>query len=281
MEKTTLRYTLPLEPEEVTNIFLKHEEIDFEISVLDQNAKTAIMFLKNLKKPITVVEFDKDFLKEYMTSGHIIWAKNLAKVHANILYYNKYEHPLYNEVLGEFSLNEIKEFVESEQELVNAHREFIEAMPLFLTVSTMIGSKEVEGSDGMVQVVRDDSKAMSFVEGAIPPEHIIEEDTPLIGFNIVQVCNLSNYLFRYIDESDIFYMLKAKWFAKFFEEYKFDKKYLIAWLEPTSFAQNILAMYQYFDESKYKVKEGFAVPCLKDRAKLKLKTLFNFGNVNA
>ena len=281
MEKQVVRYSLPLKPEEVTSIFLKHEEIDFEISVDGQEPKTAIMFLKNLKKPIAVVGFDKEFLKEYMVSSHLIWATNLAKVHANILYYNKYGHQLYDDVLGEFSLRDIEEFVDTEQDLINAHREFLESMPLFLTVSTMIESKDVEESDGMIRTVRDDKKAMAFVSSALPDENIIEEDTPLIGFNIVQVCGLQNYLFRYIDESDIFYMLRAKWFAKFFENYKFDKKYLIFWLEETSFAKNILAMYQYLDKAEYKVKEGFAVPCWRDRAKLKFKTFFNFGTSHA
>ena len=281
MSKEAVRYTLPLKPEEVTNIFLKSDEIDFEISVDGQDPKTAIMFLKNLKKPISVVEFDEEFLKEYMVSSHLIWAVNLAKVHANILYYNKYGNVLYDEVLGEFSVKLIEDFVNEEKELINAQREFLEAMPLFLTVSTMIYSEEVEEDDGLIKTVRRDDKAMEFVEKGLPPEHIIEEDTPLIGFNIVQVCHLQNYLFRYIDESDIFYMLRAKWFAKFFEEYKFDKKYLIAWLEPTSFAQNILAMYKYLDEANYKVKDGFAVPCWKDRAKLKFKSFFNFGSCDA
>lgn len=281
MTKEIVRYTLPLKPEEVTNIFLKSGEVDFEISVDGQDPKTSIMFLKNLKKPINVVEFDEEFLKEYMVSSHLIWATNLTKVHANILYFNKYGNVLYSEVLGEFSVKLIENFVNSERELVNAQREFLESMPLFLTVSTMIVSEEVEDSDGLIKTMRNDTKAMEFVEHGIPSEHIIEVDTPLIGFNIVQVCNLENYLFRYIDESDIFYMLRAKWFSKFFEEYKFDKRYLIAWIEPTSFAKNILAMYKYLDSNKYKVKDGFAVPCWRDRAKLKFKSFFNFGNCDA
>lgn len=278
MEKQTIRYSLPLKPEEVTNIFLKSNEIDFEISVDGQDPKTALMFLKNLKKPVTVVEFDRDFLRTYMTTEHLVWAKNLAKVHANVLYWNKYGHVLFEDVLGEFSINDIESFVTSESELVDSHREFLEALPLFLTVSTMIKAKEIEERDGTIKVVRDDEQAMMFIEKAIPPEHIIEEETPLLGFNLVQVCALEDYLFRYIDEADIAYMLRGKWFAKFFEEYKFDKKYLIAWLEPTSFAQNVLGMFRYLDEGNYKVKEGFAVPSFRDRASLKIKNIFGLNH---
>ena len=83
-------------------------------------------------------------------------------------------------------------------------------------------------------------------------------------------------------------MFRAKWFAKHFEEYKYDKKYLIYWLEKTSFAQNMLGMYRYFDEGRYKVEEGFAVPSLTDRIKVKfhyagqkVKKFFKASGLNA
>lgn len=265
MTEQVLRTTAPLKPEEIVKLFnMQKIEVSVEQSVLkdlDTNKteeeqrqhrtdkyKEIIIFIKNLRKPITLVDFDLDFIEEYMKSSDFTYCENIPFVVANIMFWEKYNHILYPDSLQYFDQSKIENFIASRKQIVDVHRDFLESIPLFLIVSTMI---KVDNDS------RDDKQAMEWVTKAIPQDKILEEDVENLGYNIVNVCKLDNFLLSYLDGEDIRHFMSATWYARFFESYRFSKKHLIFWLEQTSFAKNFLGMLQFLDTEKYEITNDF------------------------
>lgn len=247
--------TIPLKPEEIVKLFQSEKVVvSVEKSILnsDRSAKyeEIFMFIKNLRKPIEICDFDDDFILAYMRSEHYTFCENIKHIVANILFWEKYNAVLYTEYLDSYNLDQIKNFVATQPQIVNRYRDFLESLPLFLVYSTHVFVEEK---------VADYSEAQDWLNKVVPQDRKLSGKVADLGHNVVSLMNMDNFLMHYLDQEDIRLLSKGTWYEEFFERYSFSKQNLSYWLGESSFAKHLLAILTLLETTEYKVVDNFPV----------------------
>jgi len=129
----TLNTTIPLSPSEISEYCEYNAAgtpMDVIFNVVDSKMMNHHMlnYLSHLKIPCTIKGFSGDFLRDYIMTDNFLGDTNLAKHHANVLYYQKYGKPYFSEVLDDFGSEDLEAFGDLKCEVVKS-------LPLFLLVS--------------------------------------------------------------------------------------------------------------------------------------------------
>jgi len=185
----TIKSTLPLSPSTIAEYCshnVKGETIDviFDISDCRMLNHHILNYLAHLKIPCTVIGFDTIFLYEYITTSNYLGNTNLAKHHANVLYYQKYGIPYFDDVLTEFNL-------ESLDRMVKLSTDIIDSLPLFLLASC----EKLEIS-----------------------ENDIKHGKNYTGVNFAHLAEFTEFFVSYLADN-IFVMSNQKYYSHFFDEY--------------------------------------------------------------
>lgn len=224
------KITVPLEPEKLIEIFKDKEKV-YEILVEDSVSKgmqykQILMYLSNLKIKGHLTQISSEFLKCLMTENFLIEAENVSKIVANIYTWHKFGEVLYKESVAEFSEEELAKFCTDNEEFLNQHRTILEAVPAMLFLSSNFTTEEE------IDCIK--SK--------------LEKDDTAIGSNICSVLALNDFLMKYITPENLGQMLGKKWYTKLFDDYHFNGKKLIQYIDRTDFALYLLAIMKYTGE---------------------------------
>ena len=143
----TLNTTIPLSPSQISEYCSYNSDgnpmkVVFDIGNSKMINHHMLNYLSHLKIPCEVENFSAEFLRDYITTTNFLGETNLAKHHANVLYYQKYGTPYFPEVLADFGLDDLEAFGSLKYNV-------IESLPMFLLVSCgrLSSEKYVKGGE--------------------------------------------------------------------------------------------------------------------------------------
>src|SRR5690606_32616608 len=107
-----LEVTLPLFPQHLVE-FIIYKRIIFrvDIHISQITPKKCLMTISNMRIKAEIKGVSPELLLEYMTGKFVVETVNLAKICANIILGYKFQRMPYEDVAGDFSLDQYTDFI--------------------------------------------------------------------------------------------------------------------------------------------------------------------------
>ena len=147
-----------------------------------------------------------------MMAHFIVESETLAKSYANIMTGATTGAMYYPEVSDAFNIDEIAEFIAENLDLVIAHSEVLNSIPLFLLVNSQTFLSD-EKKDKL-------KSELKYEKGKIEG----------VGVNLSQICKMPDFLDHYTKPNFIFHMTKLPYYEYYFDEYVYGGDRLIRFL---------------------------------------------------
>ena len=200
----TKKVTLPLTPDVMVEFFKDKStvyEVDLEASLSALNERSMLTYLANLGINCSFTQVNDNLLREYLTMKNFTNIHVLQLIHANLLYYAKYNEVLYPETLELFNEEHMIEFLQANVDVIVEQLVFLDSMMLYMLTRSLGEDEEQE-----LTLLVDDQ--------------VYDE----IGFSVIQLVDLSDFLICYstvMPELD-----EQTYYARYFDEYMFQGKNL-------------------------------------------------------
>lgn len=185
--------------------------VDVAASLTNLRTEAAMLnYIANLKMDCTLVTdtVSVPMMLAYLTMRDRAEVNVLAKIHANILYFAKYQEVLFEEVLELFNFDSIVEIVTSNSQLIVAQLAFLNSMPLY--VQTCMGGDE--------NTVRSEHELV---------KNVTDEVYVGINQNLFQLFTLDMFLICFLEKSNSFD--DQVYFKQHFESNMYGGKTLFGW----------------------------------------------------
>lgn len=189
--------TLPLSPSKIAeyceqNALGSPAKVIFDINNCQMINHHIFNYLAHLKISCDIIGFDHTFLYDYIMTSNFIGNTNLAKHHANVLYYQKYGIPYFEDVLGEFDIDSL-------HRMKCVYTDVIDSLPLFLLKSC----DKLEISENAITTTKRYS-----------------------GINFAHLIQFPEFLVSYLGDK-IFDMSNQKYYTHLFDDYLYGGDKLI------------------------------------------------------
>ena len=208
-----LDVTLPLSPQNQVEYF-KDKSILFRVDIPNSRItpKQCLMTLSNMRIKAEIKGVSPELLLEYMTGKFVTESTNLAKVCANIILGYKFQRMPYEDVAGDFSLDQYTDFIFDNSELLKDWINLIDSIPLYLAVCSQSFMDKEEGEEFKKHLVK------------------IEGPLPTIGANLSQILALPEFLVLFNIGNDYADLLIHPYYTHYFDEYIYGGDRLISFL---------------------------------------------------
>ena len=219
----TDKITLPLEPEDMVEYFKNKDKkylVDYEASIENmQSPRFMLMYIANLGIVCDVDVITDELLVEYMRMKDVTEIVNLRMVHANVLFFGKYEYVLYvdNEdaAIGSYDADDLTRVIQANPHLVLTQMALLNSLPLFIFSRHGASSEDEHG----LEDVRN-----SLPDGVLI-DNTLHED---IGFAILRLFTLEDFLLMYLAKN--VEVTSQIYFTRYFEEYMFSGRNLFYYI---------------------------------------------------
>jgi len=211
-----LKTTIPLSPSEIATFCEQNAEgtpmsVTFDIGKSKMINEHMLNYLSHLKISCKIDNFDAVFLTDYIATKNFLGNTNLAKHHANVLYFQKYGEPYFYDVLEEFNIDELKT-------VPYIGSKVIRSLPLFLLVSC----DKIEKDERFVR------------KGLMP----------FAGVNLAHLIQFPEFLLSYVGDK-VFTLDKQSYFEHYYDEFIYGGDKLIQHFldHPDNLLMNVSEMY--------------------------------------
>ncbi len=208
-----LEVTLPLSPQHQVEYF-KDKSIQFRVDIPNSRItpKQCLMTLSNMRIKAEIKGVTPELLLEYMTGKFVVETVNLAKICANIILGYKFHRMPYEDVIGDFSLDQYTDFIFDNKELLDDWVQLILSVPLYLATSSNSFMEKQDCEDLKSELTK--------VEGPLPT----------VGANLSQVLALPEFLLLFNVNNDYYDLLARPYYTHYFDEYIYGGDKLISFL---------------------------------------------------
>lgn len=190
------KVALPLSPNDMVEFFKDKSqfyEVDMETSLKDMTERSLLSYLANLGINCTFTKVTPTLMKEYMFMKDFVNSPMLAAIHANIVYFLKYDEIAYSFAEEDFGIDDIRQFVLDNDELIVEQCVFLDSFLLFAATR------------------KEDSE--------VKYENVDEELHDEIGFSVLRLLTFDDFMLTY--SKSIPPLEDQVYYTKYFDDYMF------------------------------------------------------------
>jgi len=196
------KVTLPLSPENMVEFFKDKDQV-YEINVSDTLAdmteRAMMMYISNLGLKCAFDHVSSTMMEEYMVMKNFLESPMLTAIHANIIYFLKYQEIPYTIALEDFDIEAIIKFIDEHEDLVIEQAVFLDSFLLYITTCK---------------------------EGEVIPvgQPVDTELHDELGFSIIKLLNHEDFMIVF--SKTIPPLDEQTYYTQYFDEYMFKGKNL-------------------------------------------------------